>query len=140
MMALAVVLLLNPVLADDGDLRLVASGVGDHEVVWVLDGVVVARTADREAVTLPVPSGSHELQAHSNATTRWQAVARPDPDAPGATYVPAWTALHEPTLANRPVPAWSQPTLALGLAAVAVGLLLAPGRRGLEGLRRRRRA
>lgn len=140
MMALAVVLLLNPVLADDGDLRLAATGVEGHEVVWVLDGTVVAHTADREAVTLAVTSGSHDLQAHSNATGRWQAVARPDPDAPGATYVPAWTAIHEPPDAARPAAGWPQPTLAFGLAALGMLLLLAPGRRGLEVLRRRRRA
>lgn len=137
MIALAVVLVLSPVLAEDGDLRLVATGVGDDEVIWVLNGVEVARSHDREAVTVAVAAGVHDLQVHSNATTRWQAVARPDPQVEGAAYVPAWTAIHEPPAADEGGRTWLRPSIPLALGALAVLLLVAPGRRGLEVLRRR---
>lgn len=140
MIAFAVVLVLSPVLADDGDLRLVATGVGDDEVVWVLDGVEVARSHDRQAVTVAVGAGVHDLEAHSNATTRWQAVARPDPQVEGAAYVPAWTAIHEPPNPEAGGRAWLRPSLPLALGSLALLLLVAPGRRGLEVLRRRWRA
>ncbi len=140
MIALAVVLVLSPVLAEDGDLRLVATGVGDDEVVWLVDGFEMARSHDREAVIVPVTAGVHDLQAHSNATTRWQAMARPDPQVEGAAYVPAWTAIHEPPVPDAGGRAWLRPSLPLALGGLAVLLLVAPGRRGLEVLRRRWRA
>ena len=142
MIALVAVLVLQPVLDADGPLRVVATGVGEHEVVWLLDGQEVARTGDREAATLAVPAGPHELRAVSNATGRWTAMARPDGEAAGATYVPAWTATAE----GEPLaPAAASsgrlraPPLAIGLGVLALVLLVAPGRSGLEALRRLRR-
>lgn len=140
MMALAVVLVLQPVLAEDGALRLAATGVGDAEVTWLLDGAEVARTADREATVVAVAAGVHELRAVSEAQGRWTAMARPDGSGDGAAYVPAWAATHEPAL--RPASAeghlW-RPSLPLGLAVLALVMLAWPGRSGLEALRRLRR-
>lgn len=140
MTAWAVVLLLAPALAEDGELRLVASGVDDATVLWVLDGVPLAETQDRQAITVHVSAGAHVLAAHSNATGRWQALARPDPVGDGATYVPAWTAIHQPAVPDGAAPTWRPLALPGFLAAIAFGLLAWPGRRGLEVLRRRPRA
>lgn len=140
MTALVVVLLLSPVLAEAGDLRLVATGVDDERVVWLLDGVEVAQTHDRQAATVSVSGGAHLLEARSSATGRWQALARPDPVGDGAAYVPAWTAVHEPSATPATGWEWPRPALPGLLAAAAIGLMGWPGRRGLEVLRRRRRA
>lgn len=141
MMAFAVVLLLSPTLAEPGELRLVATGLGDEPVVWVLDGVEVARTRDREAATIAVGTGLHALQAFSNATGRWQAVARPDPAGDGAAYVPAWTATHDPApAADHGWATWPRNGLSWALGGLALVVLGWPGRRGLEVLRRRPRA
>jgi hypothetical protein len=140
MMLLAAVLVLQPVLAEDGDLRLVAAGVGDDPVVWTLDGVEVARTADREAAVVNVSAGVHELRASSAATGAWHALARPDGLADGAAFVPGWSARHEP----EPSPGgadgsrWDRlPPLPLALGATALLLLAWPSR--LAGLRRWRK-
>ena len=142
MIALVAVLVLHPVLDADGPVRVVATGVDGHEVVWLLDGQEVARTGEREAATLQVPAGPHELRAVSNATGRWTAMARPDGEAAGAAYVPAWSATHDGS-PLAPAAATSgrvrAPPLAVGLAVLALVLLAAPGRSGLEALRRLRR-
>lgn len=141
MIWLAAILLVHPTLTDDGSLRVAATGVNDDVVVWSLDGVEVARTKDRQAATIPVEAGEHDLQASSKAPGRWQMMARLDGAAEGAAYVPAWTAVHEPASApSVPNSQRQPPPLALGLAITAAALLLWPGRRGLEALRRRRRA
>lgn len=144
--ALAVVLLLQPVLEADGPLRLVAADVGDAEVVWSLDGIEVARTRDREAAVVEVAGGPHELRAASTAQGAWMAMARPDGAGEGATFVPGWVAVHEPGAASLGTKAdaagaapraW--PSVPLMLAAGALLLAAWPGRSGLEALRRLRR-
>jgi hypothetical protein len=113
-------LLLQPWLAEDGHLRLVAVGVGDEPVEWTLDGEVVATTADGEAARVAASAGPHELWATSAAGESWRALARPD-DRPsaGAQAVPAWTAVHEPEAAGQRT--WLLPAGAVvGSAAVLV--------------------
>src|SRR5688572_21501442 len=95
-------LLLQPALAEDGHLRLVAVGTGDETVEWSLDGEVVARTRDGEAVRVPASAGPHELWATSASEEQWRALARSDDrPATGAEVVPAWTAVHEPAEPRR---------------------------------------
>lgn len=142
MMALVAVLVLQPVVDADGPVRLVATGVGPEEVTWLLDGVEVARTGDREAAVVHATAGPHELRAASNATGRWTAMARPDGEAHGAAYVAAWSATHEGVglAAAGSGRSWPQaPPLALGLGVLALLLAAWPGRSGLEALRRLRR-
>ena len=144
-MLLAAVLVLNPVLAEDGDLRLVATGVEGHKVTWTLDGEAVAVTGDREAAVVAATAGAHEVRATSLAQGRWHAVARIDGVAEGAAYVPAWSATHEPDrlTAVQRMPAGGRglmPPVTVSLALAAAALLMLPGRRGLEAVRRRRRA
>jgi hypothetical protein len=114
-------LLLHPALADDGHLRLVAVGTGDATVEWSLDGVVVAHSADGEAVRVEAAAGPHDLWASSPSDGRWRALARPDDrPASGAEVVPAWTAVHEPAQAGGRH-TWLLPTGAVvGSAAVLV--------------------
>lgn len=146
---LAAALLLQPVLAADGDLRLVAVGTGDVAVEWTLDGRLVATTRDGEAASVPAGAGPHELWATSRADGTWRALARPDGAAAGgAGAVPAWTAVHESEEAAG-WPAWTWPVAG---AAAAVAALVRPSavlralraRRGvrslLQGLARLRRA
>jgi hypothetical protein len=114
-------LLLQPWLADDGHLRLVAIDVGDETVEWTLDGEVVATTREGEAARVPAAAGPHELWATSASNEPWRALARPDDRPPaGAEPVPAWTAVHEPSGAGAP-PTWLLPAgAAVGGAAVLV--------------------
>lgn len=135
--AAVVVLLLHPVLEDAGPLRLVAAGVGDGEVAWNVDGVEVARTGDREAAVLDLAAGPHEVRATGPASRAWDALARPDGPAAGATYVPAWSASHEPAPQVRQGGA-GVPPLPLALALAAAVLLLWPNGRGRRGLGRNR--
>lgn len=118
--ALAAALLLQPVLAEEGDLRLVAVGTGGHRVEWTLDGHHVASTADGEAATVPAGAGPHELWAVSGAEGAWRALARPDGAAAGgAGAVPAWSALHAPAEPAGP-PAWAWPLACASAAALAL--------------------
>lgn len=138
MMLLAAILVLQPVLAEDGQLRLVAADVGDDVVVWTLDGVEVARTSDREAAVVNVSAGVHELRATSPARGAWHALARPDGSAQGAAFVPGWSAMHEAE-ARDPAghgPQWwgRLPPLPLAVGCVALVLLAWPRR--LAGLQR----
>lgn len=133
------VLLLQPVLADDGPLRLVAADVGDEEVTWTLDGVEVARTGDREAVVVNVSAGVHELRASGPERGPWHALARPDGTADGAAFVAGWSASHDPVpRTGDGSPWWSWlPPLHLALGAAALVLLAWPARaRARAGLRR----
>ena len=149
MMAALVVLVLQPVLAEDGPLRLVAGDIGDESVTWMLDGVEVARTGDREAAVVNVSAGVHELRVSSPARGAWHALARPDGSAEGAAFVPGWSASHEPEPRADGGSEWLDrlPSVPFALAAVALVLLAWPtrgkagelGRRGLEALRRARR-
>lgn len=125
-MTAGVALLLLPLLASAGPLRLAASGTGAEEVAWVLDGEEVARSADGEAVTLNVSAGAHELWAVGPDGRDWVALARADPASTGgALFVPAWAARHEAEETGPPgLPAWSLPA-----ALAAAGLLLAWPRR-----------
>jgi hypothetical protein len=133
---LAAVLLLHPVLASDGHLRLVAVGTGHDDVAWTLDGREVARTADGQAASIAAPAGEHALWATSAARSEWRALARPDGGGPGgAEQVPAWTAVHSAE-AQHAAPAWMLPVGTLG-ASLAV--LVRP-RMLLQALRRARRA
>lgn len=139
MMLLAAVLVLQPVLAEDGQLRLVAADVGDESVTWALDGVEVARTTDREAAVVNVSAGVHELRVTSAARGAWHALARPDGTADGAAFVPGWSALHEPEPAGTGRPWWDRlPSLPLALGSLALVLLAWPRR--LPGLQRWRNA
>jgi class 3 adenylate cyclase len=136
-LALAAALLLQPVLAEDGPLRLVAVGTGDHPVEWTLDGRPVARTGDGEAARVEASAGPHELWASSAARGHWRVLARPDPAVlGGAEPVAAWTAVHEaePPPAGRH--AWLLP---VGAAAGSAALLARP-RSLLQRWSRRRRA
>lgn len=139
MILLAAVLVLQPVLLEDGPLRVVASGVGDDEVVWTLDGVEVARTLDREAAVVHVAAGAHELRATSTAQGAWHALARPDGAAEGAAFVPGWSATHDPVDREPDDARWwgRMPPLPLALGALALMLLVWP--EGLAGLQRWRK-
>ena len=151
----ASVLLLQPVLADDMPVRVVAVDT-DASTEWVLDGETVAVTAPGEPAVLKVSAGKHQLWAHSVSSQHWQAMARaqpPDPD--GLAYVPAWTArsvdaqppdgaagsgqrsAEGPGLASSPgrdgsrgpqaaLPDWALPA---GVAGLAAALLLWPRKR-----------
>jgi hypothetical protein len=136
----AAAVLLQPVLADDGPLRVVAVGTGDDPVDWTLDGRLVATTADGEAASVPASSGPHELWATSRSDAAWRALARPDPSSPGgAAAVPAWTAVNVPAASDRALPSWTYPVAS---AAVAGLLLVRPPARVrslLQGRGRRRR-
>ena len=132
---LAAALLLHPVLAEDGHLRLVAVGTGDDAVEWRLDGHPVATTGDGEAVSVPAVAGPHELWATSPAEGEWRALARPDGAVPGgAGAVPAWTAAHVPR-EEQGLPAWTWPSAS---AAAALAALVRP-RSVLQAWNRRRR-
>jgi Penicillin-Binding Protein C-terminus Family len=132
---LAAALLLQPVLADDGELRFVAVGVGAEPVTWVMDGVEVATTRDREAVSVGAAAGRHEVWAVSDARGPWRALVRPaDPPPDGAVIVPAWTAVHEPT----PDSGWPSWALPLAATVAAVAVLVRP-RSLLQAARRRLR-
>lgn len=85
-------LLLHPVLAEEGDLRLVATGTGDAPVAWHLDGERVAVTHAGDAVTVHAPAGNHDLWAVTAHEGPWEALARPDGPSSGAAYVPGWWA------------------------------------------------
>jgi hypothetical protein len=139
MILLAAVLVLQPVLAEDGPLRIVASGVGDDEVVWSLDGVEVARTHDREAAVVAVGAGAHELRATSAAQGAWHALARPDGAGDGAAFVQGWSATHEPVEQESHDATWwgRMPPLPLALGSLALVLLAWPRR--LAGLQRWRK-
>lgn len=134
---LAAALLLQPALAEDGALRLVAVGTGPEPVEWTLDGEVVARTADGEAARVNASAGAHELWAASGARGTWRALARPDfsPDGGGAQPVAAWTAVHEAEPAPPAGHAWLLP---VGAAAGSAALLVRP-RSLLQRWSRRRR-
>ena len=132
---LAAAILLQPVLADDGDLRLVAVGTGGDDVTWSLDGRVVARTRDGEAARVDASAGPHELWASSASEGRWRALARPDGrPSGGAEVVPAWTAENEPAAAPAR-PTWLLPA---GAAVGSAAVLVRP-RSLLQALRRARR-
>ncbi len=116
---LMAMLVVHPVVDEPTDLRMVAVGV-DGEVTWTLDGDVVARTTDREAATVHVDAGSHELIARSDTDAAWEIMARPEPRGEGAAYVPAWTAKHEPTPAQADgLRSWLW-LIAAGVAAAAL--------------------
>lgn len=130
---LAAALLLQPTLAADGDLRLVAVGTGGHAVDWTLDGRLVATTRDGEAASVPAGAGSHELWATSRANGDWRALARPDGAAVGgAGAVPAWTAVHDAELTSG-WPSWAWPVAGAG-AGLAVLVRPSSFRRGVRSL------
>lgn len=122
MWMLAASLLLQPVLAEDADLRLVATGVGDASVEWHLDGARIAVTRDGEAATVQLDAGAHELWAVTRHDGSWNALARPDPTGvDGFEPVVAWTAEHDASSSAHDALPW----LIGGVAAV---VLLAPRR------------
>jgi hypothetical protein len=132
---LASMLLLHPVLDDPTDLRLVAAGVGDHDVVWSLDGREVATTSDREAASVRVEAGRHEVVARTAHNGPWEALARAQPSGHhGAAYVPAWTARFDGTPeAEGGLPDW---LWAIPLLLVAAGAVLVPRLRGEAAINR----
>ena len=124
-MSALVVLLLVPHLVDAGPLRLVSDGTGDVPVEWVLDGQPVGSTVDGAPLVIDVEAGTHELAAVARHGGPWQVLARPEQAGPGVAYVDAWTARHEPAVAERSAPAWLAPA---GLASLAAALWLWPSR------------
>lgn len=87
------VLVLHPVLDEAMDLRLVATGETGR-VEWSLDGNIFATTDAGEAVSIATSAGPHEITARTTATGAWAAMARPEPEGPGARFVEAWYAEH----------------------------------------------
>lgn len=125
----ASVLVLHPVLDEPATLRLVASGTDDAQIAWSLDGEPVATTRGREATRVQVGPGEYTLRAETPHDGTWRALARPEPTGDGWTYVPAWTAVHDPDADHAPPDApWLDP-VPLGLAAVGALLVLLPRRR-----------
>jgi hypothetical protein len=120
-------LLLNPVLAEDGQLRIVAVGA---DVEWHLDGAPIAETQDGQPALVEVAAGEHELWAVSDDHGSWQAMVRVEPEpAAGVAYVPAWSARHAVEREDGGLPGWTIPAA----LAVVGALLLLPRRRGREG-------
>jgi hypothetical protein len=118
---MASVLVLQPALAEDTHLRVVAVGTEEDSVQWLLNGTEVAVTRDGEAATIWVTQGTHELRAVSEHRGEWLAMARPEPtNTSGAQYVPAWTARHIPVHHGQSnwQAEWWMPASIAGLAAV----------------------
>jgi len=114
------VLLLHPILAEPGALRLVASGTGMDTVEWWVDGNVVGVGVEGSALTVNVTAGEHSVVARTVWPGPWEIMARPDPHAPGLTGTPAWTASSPglwPDDQAIPTP-WLLPLLGLMLALV----------------------
>ncbi|MES2154675.1 MAG: hypothetical protein V4510_06015 [bacterium] len=118
MHVLVAVVILHPVLAEPGDVRLVAAGTGGASTEWAVDGAHVASTADREAAVVHLQAGGHRIEAESHASRAWIAIARVVPAQPGLAYVPSWSggAAGE---ATRPIPV-DLPVV--GVAVAAAGL------------------
>lgn len=134
---LAASILLQPVLAEETPLRIVATGIGADEAVWSLDGVEVARTRDAEATVVQATPGRHDLWVESEARGAWRVLARPEATVPGeARYVEGWSAVHEPPAKGAGVSWWVPGALgAAGLLCLVLPRSLLQGRRT-----RRRRA
>lgn len=120
MWAVAALLLVQPVLEEPGDLRLVATGP-PGPVEWLVDGQEAGRTAAREALTVAAAAGPHAVVARTAHAGPWQVVVRLDAPGPGIAYTPAWTA-SSPGEGPRPIPGLSAPLLALAVLAAAAGL------------------
>lgn len=133
MSALAVVLLLQPVLAEPSEVRLIAAGTGDDVVQWTVDGEHVATTKDREAAVVILGAGTHRIEAQSEAPGVWTAVARPvaPPGSAGLTFMPAWSATSHGRPEPRPTPTadWL-PILGLGLAVIGAAVVRRTGNQG----------
>ena len=111
---LAAVLVLHPVVAEAGPLRLAAGAEPPIDVEWLVDGQSVGTTHGHEALEVTVTPGLHEVRAASQADHPWTALARVDAPTSGLAYVTAWSA-SAPGEAPRPIPSsW--------LAPVAVAL------------------
>ncbi len=118
-MSLAIVigvLVLHPVLDAEGPVRLVAVGVGDEPVRWVVDHAWAGTTRDGEPLGVRLGAGPHVVEAQSAAAGAWQALARPDPEGASWQAVPAWTARLEP---GHAVPALPSAILVAALALCA---------------------
>ena len=86
------VLILHPVLAEEGPLRLVAVGTGADVVEWSIDGTVVANTTHGVAAAVQVTAGEHTVVARTVHRASWTALVRSEPRTAGIEHVPAWTA------------------------------------------------
>lgn len=115
MWALAALLLVQPVLQDQGNLRLVAVGP-EQPVTWVVDGHEAGVTAAREPLVVPVGAGPHAIVARTGHAGPWQVVVRLDTPGPGISYVPAWTAESAGEPAARVIP--GLPVMLVALAVV----------------------
>lgn len=130
MIWIAALLFLHPIVGEDTDVRIVATGTEDAMVTWRLDGQPIATTVDGKAGLITLPAGEHELSASAATSQPWDIMARPQPSGNGAMYVHAWTAKFSgearPAAAALPVssaePIWSY----VALAAGAVALLVLP--------------
>ena len=134
--ALLAVLVLQPVLAEPGPLRLVAVGTGTETVEWLVDGTVVATTLDGVPAAVNATAGMHTVVARTAYQASWSALVRSEPSGPGIQYVPAWTA-HWDAEENRSDatrPAWLAPGIAgaAALAAILAGWRLRRNRRASE--------
>jgi len=121
MSAALAVLMLHPVLAEPGALRLVAAGTGMDTVEWWVDGNVVGVGLEGSAVAVNVSAGEHSVVARTRWPGPWQVLARPDPHGPGLTGTAAWTA-SSPGLTpeEQAIPApWLLPLLGVMVATVA---------------------
>ncbi len=104
---LLAMLVVHPVLDEPQDLRMVAVGVDGASVTWELDGVPIATTQDREAVSVPVSAGPHRLVAHADVEGPWEILARPEPRGEGAVLVAAWSAKHDGADLGAATPWWT---------------------------------
>ena len=114
--AVAALLLVQPVLHEEGTLRLVAVGP-TVPVTWIVDGHEVGTVAAREALSVPASAGAHAVVARTDHTGAWQMVVRLDTPGPGIAYAPAWTAASAGDQAPRVVP--GLPPLLVAAAVVA---------------------
>lgn len=120
MLAVAALLLVQPVLEEPGTLRLVATGP-PGPVEWIVDGKEVGATPSREALTVPVEAGPHAVVARTAHTGPWQVMVRLDAPGPGIAYTPAWTASSHGD-GPRVIPGATAPLLALAVVTAAAGL------------------
>lgn len=71
-------LLLQPVLAESGDVRLAAEGTGDAPVYWWVDGQPMGMTTG-DAMVVSLDAGPHRIEARTTWQGPWMAMARPSP-------------------------------------------------------------
>ncbi|HUR61091.1 MAG TPA: hypothetical protein VM286_01835 [Candidatus Thermoplasmatota archaeon] len=116
--AIAALLLVQPVLEQEGTLRLVAAGP-EAPVTWIVDGREAGTVAAREPLAVPVAAGPHAVVARTEHAGAWQVVVRLETPGPGISYVPAWTAASPGESPPRMVPGLSPRLVAAAVAVAA---------------------